>query len=341
MAQRLIAPTNLQPGLVSIGVPVYNGAKYLRGALDALLDQDYRDLEIIISDNASEDGTEAICREFAARDNRIRYYRAEKNQGPFWNYVYVYEIARGEYFMWAAHDDLRHPQNVSRCVAELERNPRALFCCTGVKFIDADGRDITEACRLKSFRPVGDTPSARMRALGKSTFLLDIYSLFRTPELAKTSLGRQVWGGDLLLTTELCLRGEVALAPEQLFFYRYLNEKTHEDMAYGLDPSGAMSLSWILLTIEVLKAIGRAPLGILERIKVAWAFSTEFSIRNIVINDCIRQEGFSGVRNEFSQRRYGQAFVMALLRILLLPTPLLRRIWTSARFRFARFERSS
>ena len=96
-------------------------------ALESLVAQDYADFEIIISDNASQDETETICREYAARDSRIRYYRAERNMGPVWNAVQVYQAARGEYFMLAAHDDLRHPQYLSRCVAELDRNPRALF----------------------------------------------------------------------------------------------------------------------------------------------------------------------------------------------------------------------
>jgi glycosyltransferase involved in cell wall biosynthesis len=329
-------PKNLRAGLVSIGVPVYNGAQYLRGALESLLAQDYANVEFIISDNASDDDTEAICQEFAIRDLRVRYYRAEENRGPFWNYIRVYELARGEYFMWAAHDDLRHPRYLSQCVAELERNPKALFCCTGAKFIDAEGRDVTEAAGMKTFRPVGATPRDRLRALARSTFWFDIYSLFRTPTIAQTTLGRLVWGGDILIVSQLCLRGEVALVPEQLFFYRYLKNKTGEKIVQSLDPSGSLYLSWIHLTIEVLRSIATAPLGAFEKLEVAWTFTSEFCWRNNAVNNLIRKESFNGVRHEFAHRRYLRALAMAGLLMILIPTNFFRRASASARYRLGR-----
>lgn len=90
---------------VSIGMPVYNGEKFIRVALDSLLSQTFVDFELIISDNASTDGTEAICREYAARDLRIRYVRQSENRGAVVNFKFVLDDAVGEYFMWAAHDD--------------------------------------------------------------------------------------------------------------------------------------------------------------------------------------------------------------------------------------------
>jgi len=93
------------PPLVSIGMPVYNGARYIREALDSLLGQTFTDFELIISDNASTDSTEAICREYAAKDQRIRYIRQSHNLGASGNFKFVLDQALGEYFMWAAHDD--------------------------------------------------------------------------------------------------------------------------------------------------------------------------------------------------------------------------------------------
>ncbi|WNC86000.1 glycosyltransferase family 2 protein [Thermosynechococcus sp. QKsg1] len=89
---------------LSIGMPVYNGAKFIREALDSLLAQTFTDFELIISDNASTDETEAICREYAAKDKRIRYVRQAQNLGAAANFKYVLDEARGEYFMWAAAD---------------------------------------------------------------------------------------------------------------------------------------------------------------------------------------------------------------------------------------------
>lgn len=91
--------------LVSIGMPIYNGERFIREALDSLLSQTFTDFELIISDNASTDSTEAICRNYVARDSRIRYIRQQKNLGALSNFQFVLNEARGEYFMWAACDD--------------------------------------------------------------------------------------------------------------------------------------------------------------------------------------------------------------------------------------------
>ena len=91
---------------VSIGMPVYNGERFIRKALDSLLAQTFTDFELIISDNASTDATPEICKEYAKRDNRIRFIRQPKNMGAIWNFNFVLQEAQGEYFMWAASDDM-------------------------------------------------------------------------------------------------------------------------------------------------------------------------------------------------------------------------------------------
>lgn len=92
---------------VSIGVPVYNGEKHLREALYSLLSQTFTDFELIISDNASTDKTEEICRGYVDDDVRIRYFRQPQNQGANFNFDFVLKQSKGEYFFWAAHDDIR------------------------------------------------------------------------------------------------------------------------------------------------------------------------------------------------------------------------------------------
>ncbi|MFH1619526.1 MAG: glycosyltransferase family 2 protein [bacterium] len=92
--------------LVTIGLPVYNGEKYLAQALASLLAQSFTDFELIISDNGSSDGTGAICEAFEKQDKRIRCFRQPNNRESLWNFNFVLEQAQGKYFMWAAHDDL-------------------------------------------------------------------------------------------------------------------------------------------------------------------------------------------------------------------------------------------
>src|ERR1700730_6838139 len=102
--------------LVRLVFPVYNGEKFIRGALNSLLAQEYTHFELVISDNGSNDGTEEICREYQARDPRIRYIRHSENRGSPWNFAFVAREAQGEYFMWAAHDDLWHPKFIGKCL---------------------------------------------------------------------------------------------------------------------------------------------------------------------------------------------------------------------------------
>lgn len=90
---------------VSIGMPIFNDEKYVSRALDDLLSQTFYDFELIISDNNSTDKTEEICKKYASKDRRIRYYRQSQNIGPQANFNFVLHLARGEFFMWAASDD--------------------------------------------------------------------------------------------------------------------------------------------------------------------------------------------------------------------------------------------
>ena len=127
---------------VSIGMPVYNGAAFLRESLDSLLSQTYEDFELVISDNGSTDGTQNICRAYATEDVRIRYYREEENRGAAWNYNRVFELARGEYFKWAAHDDVHAPTFLERCVEVVDNNPDVLWCFSRHTHVDCYGRPL-------------------------------------------------------------------------------------------------------------------------------------------------------------------------------------------------------
>src|ERR1700736_6211403 len=108
---------------LSVGLPVYNGENFLNVAVDSVLGQDFEDFELIISDNASQDGTAALCKEYAARDKRVRYYRSDVNNGGAWNYNRVFELAEGQYFKWQAHDDVCLPGFFRRCVEVFDHAP--------------------------------------------------------------------------------------------------------------------------------------------------------------------------------------------------------------------------
>lgn len=109
---------------ISIGIPVYNSEKFIREKLDSLFEQTFTDFEIIISDNASTDLTSKICEEYAKKDKRICYFQQNKNMGAWWNYDFVLQKAKYEYFLWSAVDDIMLPQFLEETVKVLESDKK-------------------------------------------------------------------------------------------------------------------------------------------------------------------------------------------------------------------------
>ena len=216
------SPTSGKPSnspLVSVGVPVYNGENYLRAALASLLTQTYKNLEVIISDNASTDGTEEIGREFAAVDPRIRYYRQSTNLGAAGNYNFTLEQAEGELFMWNAHDDVRASGFVERAVEAFATHPgaSAVFALSGS--IDPGGN-----FRHVMRRPidlVSKDVSRRLRAAIACRHPgLVIFGLIPRELLLETGRHGNYPGADRVLAVELALHGDLIELPEVMFFNR-------------------------------------------------------------------------------------------------------------------------
>jgi glycosyltransferase involved in cell wall biosynthesis len=126
--------------LVSVGFPVYNGGSRFPKALDALVAQTYPNIEIVISDNCSTDGTGAVAESYCKHHSHIRYCRNSSNIGAPLNFQRTLDLARGEYFMWAADDDLWEPTFVSKIMEGLLSDPEYVtgFCQLD-KFRHSDG----------------------------------------------------------------------------------------------------------------------------------------------------------------------------------------------------------
>lgn len=221
-----------------IGVPVYNGERFLAETLDCLLGQTFRDLEVVVSDNASTDATESICREYARRDERLVYVRQERNGGGIWNFNRLVGYCRSPYFSWHAHDDLRTPDCYERCLAHLEDDRSLAWCHSRTGAIDAEGRPVTTsrhhgawdpepelleqaAGRPCRFGRLADDPVGRFRGvlMGRS-YCLDVFGVIRA-EVLRTTRGipEHIHSGKELLL-ELAARGGYHEIPEELFFWR-------------------------------------------------------------------------------------------------------------------------
>jgi glycosyltransferase involved in cell wall biosynthesis len=260
---------------ISIGMPVYNGENYLRLALDSILRQDCGDFELIISDNASTDTTQDICREYVAKDPRIRYYRNETNVGASANFNGLVKLARGEYFKWAAHDDVHLPGFLGRCIEAIERAPaRVVLVTPKAEAIDENGRflyKLAESLDTRHAQPhrrIGDVLRNVLWAPAQ-------FGLFRTDALRRTRLIQPFAATDYVLLVEVALMGEIWELPEILFQRRKhpgisttANKKPRELRAW-FDPSQRglkMAIPPRLrLALEYFHSIMRARLPVKER----------------------------------------------------------------------------
>jgi glycosyltransferase involved in cell wall biosynthesis len=206
--------TSQDKPLVSIGLPLYNAGEQTRDILDNLLAQDYRHFELIISDNASTDHTWTICQEYAERDSRIRLYKNDRNHGYIYNFERVFELATGEFFMWAAHDDRWEPQFISACVEELTKHPEAALCYTDQLFIYQQ----TNAERAVRYS-VNLQVSAWRRVvtlLVKKTNVI-IYGLFRRQLIEKAFPYPRVPSVDIAFLVRVLLLGQAVHVPDILY----------------------------------------------------------------------------------------------------------------------------
>jgi glycosyltransferase involved in cell wall biosynthesis len=263
--------------MVSIGMPVYNGANYIRRSSESILDQDYQDLELIISDNGSSDETESICRELAEMDKRIRYYRNETNLGAARNYNRVFELARGNYFKWAAHDDECSPSLVRRCVETFENGPAQLMMVyPSGEMIDEQSKPLfTPLDRTDVREPEPDRRLARL--LPSMQFCDTAFGMFKTESLKKTRLIGCFFGADLVLLAETAMQGEIWQLDEVLFHQRShpgramtANRTARERVAW-FNPAAVNQMfvlgDWEQLGWQLFRAVGRSSLPTQDKLK--------------------------------------------------------------------------
>lgn len=254
---------------VSIGLPVYNGEKFLAEAIESILGQTFTDFELIISDNASTDRTEEIARSYAAIDRRIRFVRQEANRGASKNFSLVFELARGEYFKWAAYDDVLMPDFLTECVALLDNDPSAVLACSRTSLIDGDGQTQKQLELLDVY--TSPTPQVRYRGAFADPAPFALFGLVRSHVLRKTPLLGSYPSSDRPLLAELALYGRFVAAPKALFCLRHHpknSPRNRHKLVAWLDPNlGAKVVfpEWRLLW-EYLVPTLRCPLSLQQRL---------------------------------------------------------------------------
>lgn len=262
---------------VSIGMPVYNGERYLKTALDSLLRQTYTDFELIISDNASFDSTPEIITEYAKKDCRLRYYRNEKNLGLSANLNRVYELARGEYFMVAHHDDVRAPECLERCLEILDNDPAIVVCYTKTQDIDETGNSLDRIDPPLKIDASGSLE--RFRDLIRMDHICEPdFGLMRMSYLRRTKLHGDYADSDRVLLAELGLYGKFHQISEMLFYRRAHSLQSTEKYQDRQSRTGLFNPAKIGKIVfphfrefvEYLHVIKRVPLPWHERLGCYW-----------------------------------------------------------------------
>lgn len=260
---------------LTIGLPVYNGEKYVAEAIEALLGQTFTDFELIISDNASTDGTARICRDYEKRDPRVRYHQQPRNIGLAPNHNFVAERARGDLFKWAASDDLYARDLIERCVEALDAYPGVVLAHSWTAHVDDSGT-VTTALDYPLSTASPRAPQ-RFRSLLFDNGGDDDYGVVRTEALRRTAMKESYHHADRTIVAELSLYGRFYQVPDWLYFRRDHDDRaeracpTVRSRCANMDPRRADRLRHPVARLygeyiwAYIRMIRRAPLSAAEK----------------------------------------------------------------------------
>ena len=260
--------------LVTIGIPVFNEARFLEAALASLLNQDYPNIEFIIYDNASTDETPDICQQAAARDDRVRVTRANANEGSSVNFMRCLDAAKGEMFMWAGGHDLWSENVVSECVAALQAHPGAVVAVPESRWIDASS--VTFGTRTGLLDTRGMDPLARIFTLLWAN-MHPVYGVMRTSVLRSSEPSLDFSGADLVLLARLILKGDFVPARNALWSRRQTRTcETIKDRqrrySSGDHRMGKTAFPLLRLAISVVGTVWASDLPTLDKFVFTLAF---------------------------------------------------------------------
>lgn len=319
---------------VLVGMPVYNGERYIAAHIQAFLDQTFEDFELIVGDNASTDGTEDICREFASRDPRIRYQRRDRNLGAAANVNLLIEACQCEYFKLAAYDDMHARRYLERCVDVLDWDSSVVLSYTGIclideagvplplnpktgNFVDFSGR--VWALDPRSRRMSSTKPNERYHDMIHHTILVaEIWGVMRHSALMKTKRFLPYFGSDRPMLAEVALAGQFYQVQETLFSLRLhptnttrQSWRTRGDAVAPMASALSKRFSGLQTFRDFGRAIWNADLSSSEKARCYWSWFMLLADRRIISKIFL-----PGPHNFFGINvQPGRTFVQALKRV--------------------------
>lgn len=225
--------------LVSIGIPVYNGGEWIGETLDSILNQSYTNIEFIISDNASNDNTETICRKYADIDKRIKYFRNKTNIGVANNYNSVFSLVR-RFFKWSSASDIIKPEFIRVCLDKFSEDDDLVFVCSGTVLFDEDTD--TQEKYIDNLDMSFESAVERFKNYLEHIRLNNIMNgVIKSEALKKTGLMKNFLAADINMMAELSLYGKFSFLPEYLFYRRMEQEtatffKSDEEVMHYFNP---------------------------------------------------------------------------------------------------------
>lgn len=222
-------------------MPAYNSEKYIKETLESILNQTYQDFELHISDNASTDGTEAICQEYQRLDSRVKYHRSIKNIGANYNFNNAFSYTNSPYFKWVSSSDIHSPESFERCIEVLDEHDDVVLCYPKTKFFTEDLNSSTEYEDDLNLQE--DELFLRFKKyIEKVQYNHVLYGVIRSDVLKKTQLMKNFNRGDISLLAEIALHGKFVEIPSYLYFRRMEPKTstkfyTQEELAKHFDPT--------------------------------------------------------------------------------------------------------
>jgi glycosyltransferase involved in cell wall biosynthesis len=271
--------------LVSVGLPVRNGAKRIERVIESVLTQDHENLELVICDNASTDDTEELCRGLARGDSRIVYHRNPTNIGLLNNFMSTVQLATGTFFRWVGDDDWLAPSCISRSLESFSADERLILVTSEVKFTGPDG--LTQSAAYEGSALGSDDPVTRfcemLRLLNESYLLIDaLYGLFRREPVLRIERRNMLYE-DQVFATKLALAGPAAHVPEALAWRNWKQERLSVQ-ARRLDvPSWQAHFATALQCKEMLAWIDKCDLDDKQRRRARLAIAQMYTRRQRII----------------------------------------------------------
>lgn len=202
--------------ILSVGIPVYNRARFIEESVDSVLTQTFSDFELIISDNRSTDRSPQICEMYAQKDPRIRFLQQSENIGAARNFNFLFKESSGKYFKWAASDDLLDREYLDLCIGVLERDPSVVLAYAKSAFIDAEGNSLD--VRDGRWNVTSNSAFERLCEVISYEYSCNLmFGVFRSSALAKTRLIGNYPGGDYRLLADLAAIGKFHQIPSLLY----------------------------------------------------------------------------------------------------------------------------